>query len=291
MKKKTMISDYIKDLLKKADKDANSPYKNVREFAKYIGISHTVVHDIINGKYNTPSPLTAARMCKWLSLEPNTLLDMINIDGDKDQFIEDFYNKYDGVDFSEKCKKTLVSFVGYYDKINNKNIKILYDNNEKIASLSDIELVNTDKDSIYDSKAYNATCLYSFYTVGYEENDINKEQIFVKHYDYECMLYYLPARRIRKHSSNVYADEEIRDFVNKFMYLVSQEHIHPHNIFITSSKQLFDKIVKYTGNMEMIPKLSNLGVILIYQPIGYSYNYEYKMLIDNGDEFMKALTI
>lgn len=290
MKKRTMISDYVKEIVKTGELAGFMPYSNADEYAKYIGASHTVIYDIMKGKCNSPSPLTAVRMCKWFNLEPDKLFEMINMPKNKELFLEKFYDKYNGINFKNKCMNTIESFVNMYEKMgnDNNNIYYYYDEDEKYASLSNLKLVNVEEKSIYDPRAYNATCEYTLYVDKMMETDEGTGLEPVELKNYTCTLYYLPTRRIRKKSDNIYADEEIRDFVNKFIYLITSKEAPLNNLFITSSKNLYDKIHKYLNDIDIKPTLPNLGITLIYQPTGWAFNNEFTHIINNNNEIELA---
>lgn len=287
--KKELLSDYFKSLLEDADKLPFLGYSNAKEFAKYIGISHTYLNEILLGKHNSLSPLSAVRLCRKLNMEPELFFEKLeNVD---DKFIDNFFEKYNGVDFEDKCKGLIKSFYSSCEFVtkNKDDEYIIFSDEEEVPSLNKLKFLNTNEKSIYDCGTVNATCVYELYNVGTINNNGNEMLLPTKKHDYLCSIYYLPSRRIRKTNDYIYADEEIRDFTNKFLYLIKSKHVPINNIFITSSKKLFDKIVNFIGDSKIIPTTTNLGIILVCDPNGYSINREYKILIDNGNEIENVL--
>lgn len=286
--KRMMISDYVKEDIE----NLSMLFKNIREYAKSKGTSHTVIHDIINGKYNKPSPLTATRMCGWFNLEPDELFDMI--DDVDDEFVDKFFEVYNKESFSQKCRSAITYFY-------NSHINAYLDDDEEFVecpvsdtnyTLANLKILDDSESSVYNSKAINATFEYHLFDVervpdGGDEYSVEYSDYIhaTKINDYDCSLYYLPARQIRKkvkkEKGTVYEDEEMRDFTNKFLHLLMSKDVPVNNIFLTPSKKLFDKIVSYTQNIDITPTNPSVGVALVYS--SYRKGCDYQIIVNNGE--------
>lgn len=283
MKKKILFSEYVKNDIEKT----KIVCKNVREYAEFIGISHTVVHDMLNGKYDAPSPLTAARMCDWFGLTPDELFEMIdNVD---DEYINEFNKKYNDDMFENTCKKS----IEYFFRHNNHSDMFpdgIITAEDCISfhdiSLENLKIVNTDKSSIYDNSAYNATCEIYFYEQ-IPGGDSDSEGVYYDGSYYtdltsteDAAIYYLPPRRVRKTSNNIYADENFRDFTNKMFHLLTiKKPKYYNNFFLTTSRKLYDEILEYTKNLD-IEANNGVGIGLIY--CQYRKWQDSEVIIPNG---------
>lgn len=286
--KNIIISDYVKDDM------ANDPitFKNVREYAKWIGVSHTVIHDILNGKYNQPSPITATRMCNWFNLDPEELFNMI--EGVDDEFVDKFFEIYNKESFSQKCRAAITYFY-------NSHVNAYLDENEEFVecpvdetnyTFANLKILDDSELSIYNSKAINATFEYHLFDVervadGGDEYAVEYSDVIhiSKINEYNCSLYYLPTRQIRKkvkkEKGMVYEDEEMRDFTNKFLHLLMSKDAPDNNIFLTPSKKFFDKIVSYTQGIDVTPTNPSAGIAIVY--CSYRKGCEYEIIVNNGD--------
>lgn len=255
-KKRYLFSDFVKNDMN----NLQHLYKNVREYAKHIGFSHTVIHDMLNGKYNSPSPLTAARICEKFDLSPSELFNMINNVNDK--FLEEFEKKYNGGLFESVCKNAIECFVQYNNHPELLTDDIITDNNYVSFyeyNLDELEFINTNKNSIYNNKGCNAICsIYSFEKkpiYEYDEDEIHETGAFtIENLNCEELaIHYLPSRRMKEKSDLTYADENIRDFINKFFYLITtKDPSHYNNVFLTTSKKLYDEILEYTNGLDIV---------------------------------------
>lgn len=289
MKKKYLFSDYVKDEVEKK----KTIWSSMESYASYLGISRTVLYDMLNGKYNAPSPLTATRMCEWFGLEPDTLFDMLkNVD---EKYIEDFSKQYYGEGFENACKSAIKQFFQF------NNNDELYDEEPYEGSMivsgnytfTDLKFANTQESSIYDGHSYNATGYYSHFSIesvpdgdadmivdsGFTQN--------VEEYSYDFVLYYLPPRRMRKASEKTYPDEEFRDFTTKLFNIIRDPNAPENNLFLTSSRKLYDSILRYTRDLD-IKCTNGAGVGLIYfqlkRPTDYANIIENEEMIQ-GDIF------
>lgn len=279
-KKEILFSDYVKkdlEFWKKLD-------HGIDGYAKDHGVSRTVIFDILNGKYNAPSPLTAVRMCDWFDMEPDDLCELITNADEK--FMDKFIEKYNGGRFTENCKKAIEYFFRrhFNDYLCDCNEPYEHDCSFDDYSLDDLNFINTDESSIYDRSCCNATCKYQLYDVD-RVYDGDSEMLFPTEYitchsnvDYELSLYYLPSRRIRKNSAKTYLDERIRDFVNKFMYLITAKNPPRNNLFITTSEKLYMEIEAYMRGINISTK-TDVGIAIICCP--YRKSEYYKTIISN----------
>ena len=274
-KKNYLFSDYVKDEQEKK----KSTFKNIREYANYIGVSHTVIHDMLNGKYNAPSPLTAARMCNWFNLTPEMLVSMItNAD---DAFLEEFNKKYNGELFEDTCKSAIKYFFATNSNQNLHDGAVIDPNSStefNKFNLSSLKFVNTDRNSLYDASSYNALCSCDFLDQEWLDDGDKYKVVELAYQDFA--IHYLPPRRINKASDNVYADEGFRDFTNKLMYLLTtKKPKNMYNLFLTTSKKLYDEIIEYTKNMN-ISSANKIEVGIVY--CQYRQPQKYKRIIENS---------
>lgn len=291
MKKKYLFSDYVKDDIEKMKFSCRS----METYASYRGISRTVLYDMLNGKYNAPSPLTAARVCTWFDLEPESLFDMLqNVD---EKYIEDFSKQYYGEEFENSCKKTIKQFFQFnnnddlYDEEYFDRTRIILGN----YTFNNLKFANTEESSIYDGHSYNATGHYSHFEIesipdGDDEGMQVESGLYQSTEDffYDFALYYLPPRRMRKNSDKTYPDEEFRDFTTKLFNIISNPKAPENNLFLTPSKKLYDSILKYTKNLNIKCTNPDAGVGIVYfqlkRPTEYENIIENEWMI-NGDIF------
>lgn len=240
--KKTLFSDFIKKDIELSKR----LYPNVREYAKSVGVSHTVIHDMMNGKYDSPTPLTASRMCVWFKLEPDELCEMIN--NVNDAFKEELNNRLLGDTYEESCHKVLDSF---FKKYENKDLRSGTIHAPTDPFFSPISIINPKYNRKHTSRytdEYDAMAnvsLYDFIPIeNPDKSDCEYKCKIIK--EAECAYYFLPARRIYDIKSEHYKDDFIRDFTNKFMSIINNPKAPKNNIFVTPSDNVLIEILKFT---------------------------------------------
>ena len=286
MTKKILISDYVKNEISRCKEKL---LMDIQDYADSVGVSHTVIRDIMKGNYNSPSPLTATRMCKWFDLEPDDLFKMIkNVD-------EDFINKFIEIYNKNSFDDYFISGITYFYKTHSD--PMLEDSDEPIEypfddyknySLSNLKFIDTSEDSVYKSNAINATCTYHYFDIeripdGDDPDMLSPtDYITCKELDrYPLSIYFLPPKEIRKKVKKTYEDEEFRDFTNKFINLIVSKDAPENNIFLTTSKKLYNKILSYVRGINITPTNPSVGIALVY--CSYRKVSEHEILIDNGE--------
>lgn len=258
--KRTLLSEYVKSDIEFNKK--RGIYKNVREYAKHIGVSHTFIHEILNGKHDSPTITSAANICSLFKLEPDELCKMIT--NTTDSFKEELNKRLLGEDYDKSCRLVLD---GFFNKHENKELhsgtvfahigpyfesfSIL---NQKYNKKKTSQYIN-DYDALADVLIYDVSPV--------EESDQGGCECICKIVKQaECAYYYLPVRRVYDIKSDHYKDEFIRDFVNKFISIINNPKAPKNNIFVTPSDNVFHEIVKFTLGNGMLSKYG-VGVGLV----------------------------
>lgn len=278
---KMLFSEYVKNDMERW----KEYYRNVDEYAKDHNVSRTVIFDMLNGKYDAPSPLTAVRICDWFEMEPEELCELItNAD---ENFMDKFVEKYNGGRFTENCKKSIEYFFNRHENPDlYESDQIEWTGHYDDYGLRELEFENTDESSIYDGHSRNAVCTYQSFDVDrvYDgDEDMYFPTDFItchENLSYELSIYYLPSRRIRKNSNKTYPDEEFRDFVNKFMYLITSNEAPRNNLFITTSEKLYMEIDAYMRGLAIESK-EDVGIAIMCCP--YRKMEYYSTILSNGD--------
>ena len=243
----------------------------IHKAAKQYGLSHTTLYKAINGEMDDPSPLIAARLC-----------DSLNIDLKEIEKLSFNPNKEYLNELSQK-------FLEIKDVSNNKKMNSLYNQFNQILKDNGYNEINTPT-LIRFSKS-ESTTIKAFIT----ENKKSKKK---------CLIYELPPRKIEETSFVHYPDHNMRDYTNILLSILSNrwydlmirsgniskqsneaslwkifpDEIIQDHIILTSSKRLFDEILKFPMGNRI-----NLNIQLIY--CQYNNQPESKMIA--GSEIIK----
>lgn len=256
------ISEWLKYKL-------DSENLSLRKAKDKYSLSHNQIGLILKGKYDDPSVLVAKNLVNTFYIDEETLLSLLP---EKDpEFFEEVYEEAGNT----SCEKALNRFIDIYFKSEDNGLcyeEIASDDSLISGRYYNVSYINT-KINRYSIPGYQAIVKSTISVkkdVLPDESDVNwtpswngdegyETPYAVDEYTNCSFVYHLPYRSIR--SNTKYHDENIRDFSNKLLNLLSHNSEADSYIFFTTSKNLFD----YIRSMFEI-KLNSKPIILVFLP-------------------------
>lgn len=256
------ISEWLKQKLDNED-------LSLRKAADKYSLSHNQIGLILKGKYDDPSILVAKNLVNTFHIDEDTLLSLLP---EKDsQFFEEVFEEASNT----TCEKALKRFVDIYFQSEGNGLcyeEIAADDSSISSRDYNVSYINTEINR-YSIPGYQAIVKSTIsvkrhvlpdesdvdWTSSWDGDEGYETPYAIDEYTNCSFVYHLPYRPIR--SGVKYLDENVRDFSNKLLYLLSHNSEADSYIFFTTSKNLFDNI----RTMFEI-KLNSKPIILVYLP-------------------------
>lgn len=258
---------------------------STRKLAAQYGVSNAYISKLLGGKMDDPSLAVATKIVKTFNLDKQIIHLLYDYKGEK--FVTDVISRSDD---SEYDKETIIEkFVEcYFSDLDNCILTAA--SSAADYNKDDEDLYFPDKstptklsgcDATYVARYAYETTVKDTYTESKYDDEGNIVGEYEKVYDCPvrmdltlfCDIFYLPTRQI---AVKKYKDDCIRDFVNKFLFLLTCKRKHGSNfVFFTTSERTFDYIERYLNDFEF--KNWDKNIVLVYYCEKQNTFHEYKI--------------